>query len=406
MHRPLSIGYYGILASCILLSAHQVAGRSFVEAGAVRDPAVSSAPAPPGPSANGASTAECLGASPCTAAGLVAAAERSYLKARYQEAEDLYRRAIQLLMPEAAAETEVATLLIDLGMVIRTEGRNREAETVFRQAERIVQNNVAPEHPLSIRLLNSLALLHRDRGEWSKAASLLNRALTASEKSNPESVDTATILTNLGEVECARLSYRRSEARLLRALAIREKLLGPNDPVLAFTMSSLGLLRRLQKRYAEAEGYYRRALTILEQTEGVEHPHFATLINNFAALNFDQRRYSEAASLLAKAAGLWEKAFGPYHPNLAISLENLADCYRELRDFERAEPLYLRSLAILERNFGSENRRVGICLKSYSALLKMQKRKVEAAEIYSRATTILAAIQVRESAVRDVYDPD
>src|SRR5580658_3420397 len=53
-----------------------------------------------------------------------------------------------------------------------------------------------------------------------------------------------------------------------RALAIREKALGPNHPAVAQSLNILALLYDGQGRYAEAEPLYKRALAIREKALG------------------------------------------------------------------------------------------------------------------------------------------
>ena len=60
-----------------------------------------------------------------------------------------------------------------------------------------------------------------------------------------------------------------------RALAIREKALGPDHPDVALSLNNLALLYRNQGRYAEAEPLYKRSLAIREKALGPDHPDVA-----------------------------------------------------------------------------------------------------------------------------------
>jgi tetratricopeptide (TPR) repeat protein len=72
-----------------------------------------------------------------------------------------------------------------------------------------------------------------------------------------------------------------------RALAIREKALGPNHPLLSTTLNNLALLYDALGRYADAEPLYKRSLAISEKTLGSDHPNVAASLRNLAALYFD-----------------------------------------------------------------------------------------------------------------------
>jgi tetratricopeptide (TPR) repeat protein len=66
--------------------------------------------------------------------------------------------------------------------------------------------------------------------------------------------------------------YAEAEALHLRAIAIREKSLGPDRPDVAQSLNNLGKLYCLQQRYAEAEPLFERALSIRERSLGSDHP--------------------------------------------------------------------------------------------------------------------------------------
>ena len=60
-----------------------------------------------------------------------------------------------------------------------------------------------------------------------------------------------------------------------RALAIREKALGPDHLDVATSLINLAELYRNQRRYADAEPLYKRALAIREKALGPDHPDVA-----------------------------------------------------------------------------------------------------------------------------------
>src|SRR5437762_2787770 len=62
--------------------------------------------------------------------------------------------------------------------------------------------------------------------------------------------------------------YAAGEAAARRVLAIRERVLGPNDRGVAHAANMLGLLLRHQNRLVEAEAAHRRAIAIWEAAPG------------------------------------------------------------------------------------------------------------------------------------------
>jgi tetratricopeptide (TPR) repeat protein len=80
----------------------------------------------------------------------------------------------------------------------------------------------------------------------------------------------------------------------------------------------------MKGKYDEAELLYRRALAIREKVLGPDHPDVAASLNNLATLLDKQGKYDEAEPLYRRALAIRKKVLGPDHPDVAASLNNLA----------------------------------------------------------------------------------
>jgi tetratricopeptide (TPR) repeat protein len=87
----------------------------------------------------------------------------------------------------------------------------------------------------------------------------------------------ATVLTDLGSAEIALGKLERARAHLGRALAIRERTLGPRHPDYASTLAALGELAQAAGRPDEAERDLSRALAIRSAALGEGHADTLTL---------------------------------------------------------------------------------------------------------------------------------
>ena len=97
----------------------------------------------------------------------------------------------------------------------------------------------------------------------------------------------AKSLNNLAVLLRATSRLAEAEPLYRRALAIREKSLGPEHPDVAVGLNNLAVLLRATNRLAEAAPLYRQVLQILAEFRhrtGHAHPHFRTAINNYATL--------------------------------------------------------------------------------------------------------------------------
>ena len=146
-----------------------------------------------------------------------------------------------------------------------------------------------------------------------------------------------------------------------RALAIREKALGPEHPDTATSLNNLAILLKAEGDFAGARPLYERALAICEKVLGPEHPDTATSLNNLANLLRDQGDFAGRDRCYERALAIREKALGPEHPDTATSLNNLAVPAAEPRAISRRRaPLFERALSDLRKGARPRASRCGV----------------------------------------------
>src|SRR4030095_6572230 len=115
-------------------------------------------------------------------------------------------------------------------------------------------------------------------------------------------------------------------------------------------LNSLANLYRAKGDYAKAEPLHQRALAIREKALGPEHPAVAGPLNNLADLYNAKGDYAKAEPLLQRALAIREKALGPEHPHIAKSLNLLARLYEAKGDLTLAVKFQSRANEVSERN--------------------------------------------------------
>ena len=120
---------------------------------------------------------------------------------RYREAEPLLIESLAireaLFGPE---DTEVASVLNNLGDVYRAENRFVKAEPLLRRAAAIWEKTAGPAHPDYAVALNNLAAVYYQLGYDERAKPLFNRALAIWERAlGPDHPHTVTMRQNLAE---------------------------------------------------------------------------------------------------------------------------------------------------------------------------------------------------------------
>jgi CHAT domain-containing protein/Tfp pilus assembly protein PilF len=174
----------------------------------------------------------------------------------------------------------------------------------------------------------------------------------------------------------------------IHAVAIKEKVLGPDHPQVAVSLRLLGNLLSTQGDYERARKYYERAVAIHEKTAG-QDPHqevdvfqaFGTLLQTLGDFEAARSAYERAISIRAK-----------YLPTDSLSAammwSNYAVLLREMGDYERARTHFLRAVAIFEQKKGPDHVIITECLSELGALLNKMNRAAEAKPLLERTLAI------------------
>jgi CHAT domain-containing protein/tetratricopeptide (TPR) repeat protein len=266
-------------------------------------------------------------------------------------------------------------------------GRHREAEAVARRA---LEAATAAQQPIRIGFwCNQLGVALMYQGRDTEAEPLHKRALAIRERAlGPDHPQFAQSLNALAYLYGRQGRYAEAELLHKRALAIEEKTLGADHTDVATSLNNLAILYMYQGRYAEAEPLHKRALAINEKALGADNSSVAGSLNNLAELYRRQGRYAEAEPLHKRALAIDKKAFGADHPDAATILANLANLYRDQGRYAEAEPMIERALVITEKAFGPEYPGVATSLNNLGNLYADQGRYAEAEPPLKRALAI------------------
>jgi tetratricopeptide (TPR) repeat protein len=239
------------------------------------------------------------------------------------------------------------------------------------------------------RLLNQAGHYLYQRARFSEAEPLHQRALAVLEKVlGPEDAHVAASLNSLGVLYRAQGKYAEAGSLHERALAIRKRVLEPGDPDLAVSLLNLGDIYRARGKFADAEPLVRQALTISRKASGPEHPDVGSFLNALALLYHEQGKYAEAEPLYVEALTIRRKALTPDHPHLATSYGNLASLYHKQRRYTEAEALFEQALVMRQRVLGPEHPDLANSLTNMAELYQDQGKYAQADAFLQQALTI------------------
>ncbi|OJJ82646.1 uncharacterized protein ASPGLDRAFT_67545 [Aspergillus glaucus CBS 516.65] len=143
--------------------------------------------------------------------------------------------------------------------------------------------------------LNNIGLLYSKQHKLKKAKELFCQALPgAKEILGPDHMVTLTTISNIGDEMCHQV------------LAVKKKLLRPNDPSTLGTANQIATLYSDQGKLKEAEEMYCQILSIAEKALGADYPLTLDIIHNLAVTYAEQKMVKEAKKRYCQAlAGLF-----------------------------------------------------------------------------------------------------
>jgi tetratricopeptide (TPR) repeat protein len=140
-------------------------------------------------------------------------------------------------------------------------------------------------------------------------------------------------------------NYSELQRRLLpHANLVRHRKLTENNVSIWGAFNNLGNLYSDQGRLREAKEMYQRALAGREKALGPDHTSTLSTVNNLGVLYSNQGRLKEAEEMYQRALAGYEKALGPDHTSTLGTVSNLGILYKNQGRLKEAKEMYQREL--------------------------------------------------------------
>ena len=324
-----------------------------------------------------------------------------YSVGRYGEAEPLLARAVDFWSTGGRNPADLAASLHNLAAVYRSEAKYAEAAPLYERALRLRESQAGPASPTLLPLLNGLALLYQDLGDYPSSRTTIDQAVFIVEFNHLDnSRDAAVAFAGLGRLHHLEGNLAEAERWLRRALDIRqmniqqmdiehmdiEQLRHAPDPAWTVdTMSALAVVYRQEGRLAKASEKCRSALAI--SRANLARPDAGGLLNNLGRVLEDQGRLTEAEQVFRQAVAESERQFGPQHPDVAGGLANLGNLLSLRHKYAEAESLLRRAQEIDRKSLPEGHPRLAADLYSLAALARKQNASAE--ELFKEALKTL-----------------
>ncbi len=209
----------------------------------------------------------------------------------------------------------------------------------------------------------------KKNAEGKEAASALLAQLAADGKS--ETADGAEALHLLARAQEALGDRTAALVIYEQALALRERLFGPDGVELVPTLNNLALVYRDTGQPVKARGLFERSIAIRERKLGPDAKELSGPLFNLGVTLRTLGDYDAAAKVMQRTVALRERAFGPRDGKVADAHNELANILQLSGDLDGAESLYRQALENVEEQQGRDT--AGVKLNLGVLLLRRGK---------------------------------
>ncbi len=275
-----------------------------------------------------------------------------YQQDRLAEAQDLYKRSLQILESTQAPATDVSALLDDLALVYTLEKQWTLARQTYERALDIDRRILGDDHPRVGMHLGNLAFVVQNLGDLKQAEALYRDAIHRKEKAyGLRSAQTAAAQSDLGGL--LQREGRLDEAEPLLRSAVDSTLAkwGPDHYWVGWSRVSLGMLLHEKGDLAGAENEYRQALDIYDKALPPNHQYRAALLAQYARLLVDLGKPADALAMSEQSLKIsGESASSTFkaqaHAIHAYALEHLGKSQDAARELEAALAVLIKARGI------------------------------------------------------------
>jgi hypothetical protein len=259
-----------------------------------------------------------------------------------------------------------------------------EAERQLEAAADLRRRVLGPEHPETLRSINTLVNLDYQDGKYAQGEALGNQTLEISRRVlGSENPDTMGLTEDLADVYNGEGKYAQAEALHSQALQFRRRVFGPEDTGGTLTVAmDLAVDYEGEGKYAQAEALFSQTLEIQRRVLGPEHPPTLLSMGNLAESYAAEGKYAQAEALYSQTLEIMRRVLGPEHDYTLWSMTGLANVYQDEGKYAQAEALHSQTFETMRRVLGPEHPDTLEALSAF-AFLYQREGKYALAEKYA-----------------------
>jgi len=211
------------------------------------------------------------------------------------------------------------------------------------------------------------------------AADLLRRGIAEAERLEGQPAAQARMFEALGRVYARRGNLDRGEDLVRRALDVRRRTAGVDDPATAATTAALADVLLEQAKYGPADSLAREALRVRRAALGGDHPDVGASLQQLSGIAVYLGDIAAAERYMVEAVAVRRRDTSDDGTGLVGALERLSAIVWRRGDYAGAEAALREALAVTQRNLPAPHReRAGAMMRLAALVDERPERRVEA----------------------------
>lgn len=198
----------------------------------------------------------------------------------------------------------------------------------------------------------------------------------------------AAIRDTIGQTYLDLGIYPEARKQLELALALHQRVEGPNNPRTLNTTIRLGSVAERQGKYAEAERLETTTGEAMRRRLGPDHPDTLKAMAVLGNVYIAQAKYPQAEAVFSRNLEIERRVLGPEDPQTLRGMHNLGLVYLYVGKYTLAEPLYNQLTEIDRRVLGPEHPATLSALLSLATLYQSQGKYAQAEDLFSQVLEV------------------
>lgn len=287
---------------------------------------------------------------------------------------------------------ETAGVLFHLGVAAAKGARLADSERYLRGSMDMAERAAGSNFPLAVSARAALARVEDLLGKNSDAQSNTPEVRLEAAAGHPE--NPAVLVARLaaaGELQLQTGKYQESERTLRQAVDVAKK--NPQNPEcngvgMALALRNLGRCLAYSQQWIEAEADLKEALAIEEKVKGPDHPDLAVTLTCLTEVLVGENRPTEAERLLERALKLCNPGTGPMTSETLYTLSVVGRNLSRFKRFTEALPIQRLVVENSRTNYGRESMLYGTALYDFGKTEMLLGHLDEAENAFEEAVPI------------------